>query len=563
MRYLWVEDFNDGSETELELKQRFKDFFDLQNDKLLIKKDLSSTIEFLEDSNNMHKIDAILIDIRFPQGSTEDIYDKYFNGIVTREFYNKNIEDASGIMLYLLLIFRYHISQRKMAFISANIGNNNMKLKTLQDMIEIIIKSNYKNLSLEDKKSYRTLERAMGIGILDLKSSDEKTWDTFISKEDNIENINKDKLLEQLRALPQLYKEKFNKESNINRDENDSSAKEKYNYVKVQFEKIGFVMPAAFEKPKLGEKVEKRYVFLEWKNELYKVLYNAVRSNILEMCILLRTFLQRISKNQNDIYCDFLRLLNCNEEEKKNYDNLYFEKYINDLEDLFVFCGSENISDNCSLVLKEISGLWEASMLPSYNNCVSGEKRGGKIEYDENRRVKVFLHSDSCFYACHATMKIVRNWVGHQGINGVNMLDVGFVFVVNMRGIFNIEMLPSDLKKEYIKYEDKLMDIFKNDKNVREDITESLEYFRKLNDATKKGKNNSNEIYDRISGLGHAKSAIRRDVSMDEIYMLFYNTISKKEDYGTYHNIVSKIKTRTWENWKDRYNSRFEKYVKA
>ncbi|HBA03478.1 MAG TPA: hypothetical protein DCW51_05690, partial [Clostridium sp.] len=70
------------------------------------------------------------------------------------------------------------------------------------------------------------------------------------------------------------------------------------------------------------------------------------------------------------------------------------------------------------------------------------------------------------------------------------------------------------------------MALFKIKVNVIDDINESLNFFCDLNNATKSGDNSSKEIYDKISGLGHSKSQIRREVSMDEIYMLFYHTIS-------------------------------------
>ena len=79
MRYLWIEDFNDGSFVEDELKERLENFFDLKNDKLIVKKDLSSAILFLEEKENLHEIDAFLIDIRFPEGKIEKLYEKYFS----------------------------------------------------------------------------------------------------------------------------------------------------------------------------------------------------------------------------------------------------------------------------------------------------------------------------------------------------------------------------------------------------------------------------------------------------------------------------------------------------
>ena len=312
MRYLWVEDFNDENNDNMkeELRERLEDFFDLQNDKIIIKETLSSAINFLEDRENFDQIDAVLIDIRFPEGTENELYDRYFRNIVTRKFYTNNIEDASGIMLYLLLVFRYHISQQKMAFISANISSDNNKLKAIQDMIEIIVKSKYRNLSINDRMSYITSEMTIVDEI-------QKDWDTFIHAEEDddysqVENIDVDKLLRRIRVLPIDYPEKFEQENFSNQF---GSAQLKFNTVKKQFDKVGFIMPAAFEKPRIGEEKEKRYSFMLWEEELYMNPYNAIRSNVQEMCIILIDYLERY-KSSHRIYSDFLNLLTCNQEEK-------------------------------------------------------------------------------------------------------------------------------------------------------------------------------------------------------------------------------------------------------
>lgn len=555
MRYLWVEDFNDESnnDTGEVLRERLEDCFDLKNDKIIIKRDLSSTIEFLEDKKNLHEIDAILIDIRFPEGTRNNIYSEYFNDIVTADFYSKNINDASGIMLYLLMIFRYHISQNKMAFISANISSNNSKIKVIQDMVEIIVKSKYQALSYEDKMSYKTLERNLGVNILNIQGKD-KIWGTFISKEGFVENISLDKLLDEIKSLPSTHSDKFIVQDRLE----TSNAQVKYNAVKEQFDKIGFVMPSAFEKPKMGDQLEKRYTFLEWEKTLYDNQYNAVRSNIQEMCIILIKILQQ--KDSKILYSDFLNLLTCNENEKQIYDCLFFVRYLENLKGIFSIDCEENMEVRCERAIKEISALWEASTVPKYEKKVD-DKRSVYIK--ENKERIQYIHNDNCYFACHATMKIIRNWIGHQGIQGVNIIDVGFVFLICMRGLFDLEKL--ELSKEgnqYLECEKRILSLFEKGDKYTEDIEESLSYFFELNNATKSGENNSKRIYDKISGLGHVNSTIRREVSMDEIYMLFYHAISLENIDEPFKCIVNHINIRTWKNWKNRYNERFEIYKK-
>lgn len=561
MRYLWVEDFNDNdnhlNQTVEELEERFRDFFDLNNDKIIIKKDLSSAIEFLEKKDNLYEVDAFLIDIRFPKGNTETLYQEYFRDIVTIDFFTQNIDDASGIMLYLLLVFRYRISQKKMAFISANISSNNDKLKIIQDMIEIIVKSKYKDLSADDRISYRTLERNLGKNILNI-SSKEKEWETFVIGEEVNDNVDVDELLEDIRVLPFKYTDQFELSDN-NAMPDLSNAQVKYNHVKEQFDKIGFAMPSAFEKPRMGEKADKRYTFLKWESEIYQDSYNAVRSNVLEMLIIMINYLEQNDKSLN-LFSDFLKLLTCNNDEKKYYDTTFFVKYLSNIKGIFTIDCAENLETLCERAIKEITALWEAAALPKYEKQAVVKRSGCMIKNKDTNWKPQYMHSDGCYFACHATMKITRNWIGHQGIKNIFIRDVGFVFLICMRGIFNINELSSEIKDTYKACENSLLALFKIEGNVIDDINESLNFFCELNNATKSGDNSSIEIYDKISGLGHSKSKIRREVSMDEIYMLFYHTMSLNECYDEYKYIVKCIKSRTWENWKNRYNDRFKKY---
>lgn len=568
MRYLWVEDFNDGSETEDELKKRLVNCFELDNDLVVIKSDLTSAIEFLENKNNFHVFDAIMIDIRFPAGNDSNLYEKYFSDFVTRNFYDNNINDASGIMLYLLLVFRYNISQKKIAFVSANIGNDNDKIKHLNDMIKIIVKSKYKQLTAEETREYATTEGKVGKEYLGIASSNDRKWPRFVYKKDTEYIVDKDidicQLITQLKKLPEIYKEKFennNREGKFDIETGSKMSKKKYYFVKEQFEKVGFVMPAAFEKPKWGEKFDKNYLFFEWENRVYGNMYNAVRSNVLEMCIVLRDCLN--NRNECKIYSSFLKILRSERNINSIYDHVFFREYISDLMRLFDLREINDIEYNCNIMLKEITCLWEAAVAPEIDDSFSYD-RSGKRGKKGSHKIDVFRHKDPRFYAYHATMKIVRNWIGHQGIKGVNILDVGFIFSICMRGIFDIDLLPQDKKDRYLSYEKKLFALFstpKDEIDIR--IADSLEYFIRLNDATMQINGNSRMIFDRISGLGHERSSIRREVSMDEIYMLFYHLISSENRDKSVVEIKEKIENRTWANWKERYNCRFGEWVRA
>lgn len=551
MRYLWVEDFNDNDDNDIEteLKARLMNFFDLHDDKVIVKKTLSSAIAFLEDKDNLAQIDAVLIDIRFPKGDEDELYSRYFSDIVTQKFYDDNIEDASGILLYLLLVFRYHISQQKMAFVSANISSDNHKQEIIQNMIKIIAKSECRDLSEEDKESYISDEQQLCNNILN-KSIKKKDWDTFINFDRQLEDVDVNKLINKLEE----YYDEFKAEQFVNGSDK-VKARVKYNTVKNQFDEIGFVMPSAFEKPKPGETMDKSYDFLLWEKKLYKNPYNAVRSNVQEMCIILIDYFKE--NKESRLFHDFLNLLTCNCEEKKYYDADFFTRYLKGVKGLFDIDCKDSMETFCDTALKQITALWEASALPKYNNADScTSRRGG------DRRGREFEHGDNSYYACHAVLKLTRNWVGHQGIKNVDIVDIGLIFLLNMRGIFDIDNLPEEYLHKYEKYEENILCMYKTAGEAEDEIAASLQYFYALNNATKEGDNSSRNIYEKISGIGHSQSKIRREVSMDEIYMLLYHILNCGCN-GIYAEIEEGIKGRTWTGWKERYNGRFGKYIKC
>lgn len=243
---------------------------------------------------------------------------------------------------------------------------------------------------------------------------------------------------------------------------------------------------------------------------------------------------------------------------QNSYDETFFTRYLKYLKETFRFDFTENIEVYCERELKEITALWEASARPEYKVSNNKRKRNGMITQKGS-----FEHGDKCYYACHAVLKIIRNWTGHQGIKNIGIIDVGLIFLLNMRGLFDIDNLPEEYIHKYIECEDNILSMYEEDTEVTEEISESLTYFCNLNNATRKGNNSSQEIYDKISGLGHFQSKIRREVSMDDIYMLLYHLLSENCDDDRSDKIKERVKTRTWKNWRERYNKRFEKFAKC
>ena len=100
MRFLWVEDFNEDKGDRAALETRWKEYFGL--DEVIIKEDLKSALEYLDDRENFADFDGVLLDIRFPSGG-EGIYEQYFSGIITPKLYRDYLEEGTGILLYLAL----------------------------------------------------------------------------------------------------------------------------------------------------------------------------------------------------------------------------------------------------------------------------------------------------------------------------------------------------------------------------------------------------------------------------------------------------------------------------
>ena len=97
----------------------------------------------------------------------------------------------------------------------------------------------------------------------------------------------------------------------------------------------------------------------------------------------------------------------------------------------------------------------------------------------------------------------------------------------------------------------------------------NLRYFSKFNHIIFNSSDKDNDstedfkqIYKKISGLGHEKSIVRKEVSIDDLYMLYYHTINRKEiEEEQYQNILKSLEVHIWNDWKYRYNQRFFKLI--
>lgn len=554
MRYFWAEDFNEDKDVAGKLEEKFRSYFDLPVDKTINKKDLNSMISYLEEKKNFRKIDAFLVDIRFPvsESDTEkvkkEIYDKYYKEFITLDMYKYNIDEAPGLLLYLLLVFRYHVPLTKIVFISAHISDDNDLLQHLNDMKEFMYKKLVTNLlDSSDVEKYRGCANQL-VDPLKYHVFKDKSEVAWMS----INNPDANDVIKRLNQLKLDYPDYFKPISD--------GTLQQYKLLSEQFSDMGLSMPLAFEKPKpSGVEIDKKYSFIYWEKMSDLEQYNAVRSAIQEMSLIL------IEKLEKKMYNDFIKILTCEEYEIETYDDIFFKNYLEQIMDLLPLECSSDEEALSAIVVKEIASVWENVSLPRYTEGEAFNKKSGKKQ--KNCRNKwEYYHKDPCFYASHSAMKIIRNWSGHQGIKGIGIIDLGWIFVICMRGIFDLEEL-ADRKEEYIQYERRILSLLKKEEHVVADVISSKKYFAKLNEVTIAPKKvMSDDIYERISGLGNTGSKIRLEVSMDEIYMLYYHAILKglskvQERYYKfeYEYICESIKARTWYDWKERYNKRFGK----
>lgn len=560
MRFFWAEDFNEENETGGKLEERLRNYFDLSPENTINERNLKAMIDYLENKRNFRKIDAFLLDIRFPVSEVDIdkskmvLFEKYFREFITNDMYNDNIDDAPGLLLYLLLVFRYHVPLNKIVFISAHISNDNNRLKYINSMKEFLYKKQCCGIwKEEDKNKYRTCANQL---VNELKG------DVFAEKKDyewlstNNQNIND--VIDKLDQLVNDYPTYFGN------TENKDGTHSKYKKLSKQFSDMGLTMPLAFEKPKPSiVNIDKKYSFKMWEKNFISIPYNAIRESIQEMSNIL------INCMNENMYSKFLEILTCENQELKMYDNMFFTNYLENVIDLLPLELGSDEDLLSSILVKEIASIWENVALPKYCTTSKFDKKtGNKSQFKNNRWL--FFHDDPIFYANHSTMKIVRNWSGHQGIRNIDIKDMGWIFIISMRGIFDLDELK-EKKQQYIEYEKQIFSFF-SDIDVGDiDLESSKNYFTELNNITMKTNKTSNDIYERISGLGNSSSQIRLDVSMDEIYMLYYhsfvegqlkiNNLIQKIDYlseGQY--MCEKIKNRTWYNWKERYDKRFASY---
>ena len=513
MRYLWVEDFGEDSEDQEDKRELWEKYFEISENVLVYS--LEEALVYLDDADNLADFDMILLDIRFPVLKDESafdidqIYKKYFSDIITRGMFDKyaeseELQDASsGILLFLALIYRYGYRWNNIAFISANIDDEDLSAITI--MKEILTKAQYgEKISFMEDAQYQTKYN-------DLFSSSGLIYEKLGCIDENLKIPEYTE--ETWNQTVEFYKEQIKKlytfQEKINESITEKNKGLKYCSVRHQFESIGLRMPLAFEKPN-DESLKKCWLFYDWKEKRNNAIIET-RRTIIDVCRYLKqhihdnvkSFLQRQkSYNDDDSIMDEKSI------------NMYLEEIIRNATNVPVVYSSENEYSYAIRIVSCISAPWVNINMP-------------KID-----RKQIHSYYD---YACYSVMYLTRNWIAHQGIKNVDIQFAAFVFLISIRGIFDVSRMSREDSNKWKEFEKNLVRIFENNPIKYDSLNISLELekvYNKLKEEVQNaipGDEYSGPMriprdYDPralISAKGHEHSRIRESVSSTDLYKVF------------------------------------------
>ncbi len=531
MRFLWVEDFNEDKGDRTALEARWKEYFGL--DEVIIKEDLKSALEYLDDRENFADFDGVLLDIRFPSGG-EGIYEKYFSEIVTKKMYGDYLENGTGILLYLALALRYSYNQERIAFVSGNVDEGK-NMRPLTDMVNLLIKFQHEPLSDIDWEDYRSQEEILATFYLETVKSrkvpylEDGTidWDTASAELwDNLKDQNSaGRILDRLSEVQ--------REIRNDSDGRKEAGSLKYSSVCRQFNECGLVLPRAFEKP-YKDRDEKSWSFYEWKQGI-ETPYYVIRSGLIGMCRILR---ENFISAQGEEYVSGLT------EPFWRRAQLGWWKY------LWRKTNEEEADGGPSIeqFIREHRAAWDREMcelltsVPAMLPAMSASAGEATLNAQAEAAVReVLRYVDGMgdlkpeprtrdLDACCLTMKLARNWTSHQGIRDMTIENCGFLLALCLRGYFDISRMPELSRKGYLAREESLLKLLGPGADLPERsviielMDRSFEQLLAKNQAVYKAGDSGKDtpVYKIISGIGHQESKCRETVSMDEIYLLFW-----------------------------------------
>lgn len=531
MRFLWVEDFNEDKGDRTALEARWKEYFGL--DEVIIKEDLKSALEYLDDRENFADFDGVLLDIRFPLGG-EGIYEKYFSEIVTKKMYGDYLENGTGILLYLALALRYSYNQERIAFVSGNVDEGK-NMRPLTDMVNLLIKFQHEPLSDIDWEDYRSQEEILATFYLETVKSrkvpylEDGTidWDTASAELwDNLKDQNSaDRILDRLSVVQREIRNES--------DGRKGSGSLKYSSVCRQFNDCGLVLPRAFEKP-YKDQDEKSWSFYEWKQGI-ETPYYVIRSGLIGMCRILR---ENFISAQGEEYASGLT------------DPFWRRAQLGWWKYLWRKTNEEEADGGPSIeqFIREHRAAWDREMcelltsVPAMLPAMSASAGEATLNAQAEAAVReVLRYVDGMgdlkpeprtrdLDAFCLTMKLARNWTSHQGIRDMTIENCGFLLALCLRGYFDISGLPELSRKGYLAREESLLKLLGPGADLPERsviielMDRSFEQLLAKNQAVYKAGDSGKDtpVYKIISGIGHQESKCRETVSMDEIYLLFW-----------------------------------------
>lgn len=513
MRYLWVEDFGEDCEDQEDKQEKWEEYFGI-GDNILINS-LQEALEYLDIFENRTEFDAVLLDIRFPILSDasmideNEIYERYFSDIITSKLFHTYADSdvmndaSSGILLFMALIFRYGYSWNNIAFVSANIDDED--LSAINSLKELITKVKYgEQLSVRETSLYKTRYRDLfsdnGIATSRLREINESL------RIIQCENLSCD--LER-----EICNNEIKKLSTIQEKINETVPEEKkeglkYCSVRNQFERIGLKMPPAFEKPN-DESLNICWLFKEWKETRCDAIAVTKRL-VIDMCNLLM-------RNLHGNVETFLNMQKHYNDEDSTMTEESINQYLQDVIRCVADCPEIRTSENKRIyatnIVGTVSALWEKISKPKvYEGVISSYYR----------------------YSFYAVMRLTRNWMAHQGINGIDIQFAAFVFLVSVKGIFDVSRFNKNELDEYrlleaslikvFSYESIKLDCFDLDKKMGDNYDAICKRLREAIPSNYSGKMRVPETknpFSLLSALGHEDSLVRDSVSTVEVYSAF------------------------------------------
>lgn len=494
MRFLWIEDFDKGKGDKERLKGEWSGYFGLGEP--VIREDMAQALGYLETRENFKEFDAVILDIRFPAGGEEDqVYEKYFSSIVTRELFDRYVEQGSGILLYLALVLRYGYNQERIAFVSANVDDR--RLRAAGTMRRLLKGEAWGRAERElYKEKWEALKRlSESLGLRPFRELEELRPGEGRPAPDG------EKIL--VRAEEQL------REALVRRE----GWKVKYVTVQRQFEELGLVIPRAFEKPEGGGEEESGALFRAWKREADTAYYR-FRRCALDMCRILK------EEMRTELAADFIRAGRRGEE---GLGVGQIRALLGRMEDILTHTGAgEGEKEGFERVLSFV----REALGPGER--ISAVTRPRMSETRER-------------FACRSVTKLARNWWVHQGIKGLDYGGAAFLFAAAMRAYFTVLGLPAQRREAYGERERALLDFLQREERMpgeqarRKALSRCYERLLLRNRRAYPAGETPDGAppYQVVSGIGHQDSAEKNQVSAADLYRLFWLSVYTGGERGS------------------------------